>query len=57
MDQPLPEAPVGVYVNRLKLGGVKLILDGSPQGKTAYLSKPYLVPPPGKPADFRGYPI
>ena len=57
VDQPLPEAPVGAYLNRLKLGGVKLILDGSPQGKTAYLSKPYLVPPPGKPADYRGYPI
>ncbi len=47
---------VGAYRNRLKLAGVKLILDGSPQGKTAYLSQPYFVPPSGQPADYRGYP-
>ena len=41
---------------RVELGGVKLILDGSPQGKTAYLEKPYHVPPAGKAADYRGYP-
>lgn len=29
------------YQNRLRLGGYKLILDGSPQGKTAWLSRPY----------------
>ena len=46
----------GIYRDRLKIGGVKLILDGAPQGKTAYLSEPYLVPPPGQPATYRGYP-
>jgi predicted amidohydrolase YtcJ len=46
----------GSYHNRLKFGGVKLILDGSPQGKTAYLSEPYFVPPDGQPPDYRGYP-
>ncbi|MGE0624542.1 MAG: amidohydrolase [Pseudomonadales bacterium] len=46
----------GSYHNRLKFGGVKLLLDGSPQGKTAYLTRPYFVPPDGKPADYRGYP-
>jgi predicted amidohydrolase YtcJ len=30
---------------RLKVGGIKLILDGSPQGKTAYLTEPYYKPP------------
>ena len=56
-DFRLPEdIPVGEYRNRLKLAGVKLILDGSPQGKTAYLSQPYFMPPPGQPADYRGYP-
>jgi len=30
---------------RLKLGGVKLVLDGSLQGYTGYLSKPYHVQP------------
>jgi len=29
-------------------------LDGSPQGKTAWLSRPYHVPPPGQNADYRG---
>lgn len=29
------------YKNRLKIGGAKIILDGSPQGKSAWLSKPY----------------
>ena len=29
------------YKNRLKIGGYKLVLDGSPQGRTAWLSKPY----------------
>lgn len=49
--------PFSRYRNRLKVGGVKMMLDGSPQGKTAYLSQPYYVPPPGQPADYRGYPI
>lgn len=31
----------GGYKNHLKIGGVKIILDGSPQGKTAWLTKPY----------------
>ncbi len=55
--QPLPDVPVREYRNRIAFGGVKLILDGSPQGKTAYLSQPYLIPPPGQNADYRGYPI
>ena len=40
------------YSNNLKLGGYKLILDGSPQGRSAWLSKPYLN---GEP-DYCGYP-
>ncbi len=47
----------GRYQGRLKVGGIKLILDGSPQGKTAYLGMPYHVPPPNAAADYRGYPI
>ncbi len=31
----------GVYQNRLKVGGFKMILDGSPQAKTAWLTQPY----------------
>jgi len=48
---------VGVYQNRLKIGGVKLTGDGSPQGKTAYLTAPYVHPPHGLPDDYRGYPV
>ena len=29
------------YKNHFKIGGYKIILDGSPQGKTAWLTKPY----------------
>jgi predicted amidohydrolase YtcJ len=32
-----------------------LALDGSPQGKTAYLTKPYLTPVPGCESDCRGF--
>lgn len=45
------------YVNRYRIGGVKLTLDGSPQGKTAWLSSHYHTPPEGKPLDYKGYPI
>lgn len=31
----------GKYKNRLKIGGAKIILDGSPQGKSAWISAPY----------------
>lgn len=42
------------YSNRLRVGGAKISLDGSPQGKTALLSRPYHVIPDGLPADYRG---
>lgn len=32
---------VNKYKGRVKIGGAKIILDGSPQGKSAWLSKPY----------------
>jgi predicted amidohydrolase YtcJ len=44
------------YKNHFRIAGVKLSLDGSPQGKTAWLTKPYKVPPPGKPNTYAGYP-
>ncbi len=44
------------YQNRFRVDGVKIILDGSPQGKTAFLSQPYIVPPVGRDATYRGYP-
>jgi predicted amidohydrolase YtcJ len=44
------------YINHLRIGGVKLTLDGSPQGKTAWLSQPYYVPPAGRGPEYAGYP-
>ena len=45
------------YAKRFRVGGLKLGLDGSPQGKTAWLTEPYHVPPQGRGADYAGYPI
>jgi predicted amidohydrolase YtcJ len=39
-----------------RIAGVKLSFDGSPQGKTAFLSQPYFIPPHGQQSSFRGYP-
>jgi len=44
------------YRNRFRIGGAKITIDGSPQGKTAWLTKPYFVPPEGMKADYVGYP-
>jgi predicted amidohydrolase YtcJ len=44
------------YNNHFRIAGVKLSLDGSPQGKTAWVTEPYLNPPPGQPDDYKGYP-
>lgn len=45
------------YQNHFRIGGVKLTLDGSPQGKTAWLSKPYYKVPEGQKADYAGYSV
>lgn len=44
------------YDGHFRIAGVKITQDGSPQGKTAYLSKPYKVPPAGQSKTYRGYP-
>ena len=44
------------YRNRFRIGGVKLNFDGSPQGKTAWLTEPYFRPPSGQPETYAGYP-
>ena len=43
------------YKNGLRIAGLKLTIDGSPQGKTAWLSEPYFVPPEGQDEDYVGY--
>lgn len=45
-----------IYTNHLRIAGAKLSLDGSPQGKTAWLTKLYFKVPPGQKADYLGYP-
>jgi predicted amidohydrolase YtcJ len=42
-----PKLKFGVLRNHLKLAGFKLTADGSPQGKTAFFTKPYLTEVPG----------
>lgn len=44
------------YTNRLRIGGVKLLMDGSPQGRTAFFTTPYLVDGPAGQHDWRGEP-
>ena len=41
----------GQYVNHVKIGGYKAVLDGSPQGKSAWMSAPY-----ENSGDYCGYP-
>lgn len=46
----------GAYANRytghLKMGGYKIFLDGSPQGRTAWMTQPY-----EREENYCGYPI
>lgn len=44
---------LGEYQNQFRLGGYKLFLDGSPQGKTAWLTEPY----EGSRDGYCGYPV
>ncbi|MDX2133297.1 MAG: amidohydrolase [Saprospiraceae bacterium] len=46
----------GKFNNRLKIGAVKITADGSPQGKTAYFTTPYLTGGPGGEKNWRGEP-
>ena len=43
------------YRNGFRVAGVKFGLDGSPQGRTAWLTEPYHEGPPGAAADYRAY--
>ena len=58
-DKILADNPVetwGKYNNRLKLGGGKITIDGSPQGKTAFFTTPYLTGGPGGQENWKGEP-
>ncbi len=45
------------YRDRLRIGGIKLTLDGSIQGYTGFLSAPYYQVPSDRGADYRGTPV
>ena len=46
----------GRYKDHMKLGGCKIFLDGSPQGRTAWMRSPYVpVPGGGQAEGYRGY--
>ncbi|MDF2153501.1 amidohydrolase [Vibrio sp. CAU 1672] len=48
--------PIGEYYNGFKFAGMKITGDGSPQGKTAYLSTPYWEVPHSHSYHYHGYP-
>ncbi len=57
LDKVLEQNPVsgwGKYDRHFKIGGVKITIDGSPQGKTAYFTTPYLTGGPGGEKNWRG---
>ncbi len=51
-----PSLEFNTYKNRLKLGGVKFVFDGSPQGRTAFWTKPLLTGGPSGEKDWVGEP-
>ncbi|MEN9599691.1 MAG: hypothetical protein RL596_2010 [Bacteroidota bacterium] len=44
------------YKNHYRIAGLKLTLDGSAPGRTAWRTIPYLIPPEGQKPGFKGYP-
>lgn len=54
-DYMLKQGSSHHYDQHFRIGGVKISLDGSPQGKTAWLTQPYVVPPEGKDKSYKGY--
>ncbi len=43
------------YQGGFRVAGGKMVLDGSPQGRTAWLTEPYTAGPPGADADYVAY--
>ena len=57
-ETPTDLASIGYrrdYQGGFRIGGVKLMLDGSPQGRTAWVTIPYEEGPPGAPLDYVAY--
>ncbi len=51
-----PPTTFGTYSDHFKLGGCKIPADGSPQGKTAWFTTPYLTGGPAGETDWSGEP-
>ena len=51
-----PVSGWGMYDQHLKIGGAKITADGSPQGKTAFFTTPYLTGGPAGEKNWRGEP-
>lgn len=49
-----PVSTFGQYRNKLKIGGCKVTIDGSPQGKTAWFTTPYLTGGPNGEKTWKG---
>ncbi len=54
-DQLAVVAPTE-YQGGIRLGGIKFTLDGSPQGRTAWMTEPYTQGPPNAKPDYVAYP-
>jgi len=52
----IPSPVTTQYQGRYRVGGLKITLDGSPQGRTAWRTIPYLIPPDGQKQGYVGYP-
>lgn len=51
-----PSYPTGSYRNGFKIAGLKVLQDGSPQGRTAFMGEPYLTGGLDGNPDWRGEP-
>jgi predicted amidohydrolase YtcJ len=51
-----PPETFGSYHHHLKLGGIKITTDGSPQARTAFFTTPYLTGGPSGETGWRGEP-
>jgi len=51
-----PQYPLGEYRDGYTIAGMKIVQDGSPQGRTAYFTEPYLTGGPGGESGWRGEP-
>jgi predicted amidohydrolase YtcJ len=49
-----PEFAFGTTVDHVKIVGLKAVVDGSPQGRTSFYTKPYLVPGPSGQSPWPG---